>query len=113
DADNIHFANFTDITIDALFSLPTVVAKIGSITIAGRVQGTPNSIDFDDFYGFAAEQIDSLKIGGASVALHAGPGNDGRQLGPTGDAAVHELGTNLGQTLLSGVAALANASTVT
>jgi hypothetical protein len=57
-------------------------ARIGSLTIGGRVLGTSNP---DDHFGIVARQIDAFFAGGASkVHLHAGPGNDNYLLASTG-----------------------------
>lgn len=65
-----------------------VVSKIASITINGSVKGTA---DGGDHFGFVAQQIGSLKIGGVSYALNAGKSNDLINLGPTGDVKLREL----------------------
>jgi hypothetical protein len=50
-----------------------LTAKIASIAIKGAVQGTTVG---GDHFGFVAEQIAKLTIGGKVIALKAGPAND-------------------------------------
>jgi len=66
------FGNSLDVAIaggDA--ALPS---RIASIVVKGQAIGTPT--DPGDFFGFVAEQIVSVKIGGATLPLTAGPNND-------------------------------------
>jgi hypothetical protein len=70
----------------------SIVAKIASITIKGEALGTPNSTSSTDHFGFVAQQIGSLKVGGGSFALTAGPSNDSIELSPiTGDLTIREV----------------------
>ena len=71
---------------DALFS------KIGSIIIGGMIRGTS---DPGDHYGFVAQEIGSLKIGGTAFPLVPGRSND--NVGLT--LAFYELGLNFDTTL--------------
>jgi hypothetical protein len=66
----------------------TVTSTIGSVTIAGQVAGT---VAGGDHYGVVAENVGKIKIGGASVTLLSGNGNDDVVLGLTGDFDVREI----------------------
>jgi hypothetical protein len=66
-----------------------VLSKIGSLTIAGQAQGT--ALANGDVFGIVAEQIGSLSIGGASLPLTAGVGNDNVAVGSTGDFVLDEI----------------------
>jgi hypothetical protein len=50
-----------------------LIARIASIAIKGVVQGT---VAGGDHFGFVAEQIGKLSVGGKAIALTTGPGND-------------------------------------
>jgi hypothetical protein len=86
---NTNFGDGNDASIGA--GNPNIIAKIASITIGGQVFGTPNSTSSSDQFGFVAEQIGSLKIGGNAIALAAGPHNDNLSVGETTDVTVHEV----------------------
>jgi hypothetical protein len=48
--------------------------------------GTPDSTSATDHYGFVAEQVGLLSVGGTAFALHAARHNDGPLVvGATGD----------------------------
>jgi hypothetical protein len=53
------------------------LARIGSITIGGTVRGTSAA---GDSFGFIAEEIGRVKIGGSDRALVSGPSNDNQLL---------------------------------
>jgi len=67
-----------------------IAARIGSITIKGTALGT---LTGGDHFGFVAEQIGSLSIGGTACPLNPGAGNDlaGLAIGATGDLRVREV----------------------
>ena len=74
---------------------PDVASRIASITIKGRVSGTAGGADH---FGFVAQEVGSLRIGGVLVPLAKGAANDDlfavqpRFLpGATGDIRVHEV----------------------
>jgi hypothetical protein len=67
------------------------IASIARVTIGGQALGTAPAISPIDHYGIVAEQVKALKIGGVSVLLQSGPGNDDRPLGITGDLRIHEI----------------------
>ena len=67
-------------------------SKIASITIAGQVFGTPSNVGMFDQFGFVAEEIGALKIGGSAFTLAAGKHIDNFTVGQTlGDVHVHEI----------------------
>jgi hypothetical protein len=68
-----------------------IVSKIASIKILGQVQGTLDSIDNADHYGFVAEQIGTFNVAGATIPLKAGPRNDDILLGVTNDTELREM----------------------
>jgi hypothetical protein len=82
------FANYGN-SSDALISggVSTILSKIASITIGGQVIGTPNSVSTTDHFGFVAEAIGPVKIGGYafSVASSTSP----QPVGETGDVDIH------------------------
>jgi len=67
-----------------------VLSKIASIEIKGQALGT---VGGTDHYGFVAQEIGSLKVGGSKIRLTSGAGNDlaGLFVGITGDLEVQEL----------------------
>jgi hypothetical protein len=86
---NMNFGDANDASIGA--GSAGIIAKIASITIGGQVVGTPNSTSNSDHFGFVAEQINAVKIGGNTIALKAGPTNDNFDVGETNDMTVHEV----------------------
>ena len=84
---NTNFGDANDASIGA--GSAGIIATIASITIAGQVFGTPNSTSTTDHFGFVAEQIGAVKIGGNAIALTAGP--DNLAVGETSDMTVHEV----------------------
>jgi hypothetical protein len=69
----------------------TTPATIASIRIQGKVLGTFSAANSTDHYGFVAEEIGSLSIGGFAFALKAGPSNDAFDIGDTQDVSVREV----------------------
>jgi hypothetical protein len=69
----------------------TTPAGIASIRIQGKVLGTFSTVNSTDHYGFVAEEIGSLSIGGFAFALKAGPSNDAFAIGDTQDVSVREV----------------------
>ncbi|HET6409644.1 MAG TPA: DUF4394 domain-containing protein [Chthoniobacteraceae bacterium] len=67
---------------------PTAIARIASITVNGEVTG---SLITGDHFGFVAEQIDSIKIGGRSVNLADGASNDNVLISFTDDVRILEV----------------------
>jgi hypothetical protein len=66
----------------------SVNSKINSITIGGQILGTANG---GDHFGFVAEVLGSLKIGGVNIPLLAGKSNDNAALGPFADFRAREV----------------------
>ena len=65
-----------------------VFSSIGSITIGGQAMGTVGGADF---YGFVAERVAAVKIGGLPLTLAADNSNDDFLVGVTGDLKVNEI----------------------
>jgi hypothetical protein len=68
-----------------------ITSSIGSITIAGEVLGTLPSVNNADSYGFAAEVVKSLSIGGTKIKLQSGLDNDYFAIGVTADVVLEEV----------------------
>jgi hypothetical protein len=68
--------------------LPVTLSKIASMTIGGQVVG---NIDEFKNYGFVAENIGALKIGGNTFPLITGNTNDFFLVGLVGDTRVREI----------------------
>jgi hypothetical protein len=86
---NTQFGNIADASIGA--GNANISATIASVTIGGQVFGTPNSTNNTDHFGFVAQQVDAVKIGGVAIALKAGAHNDSLDVGETTDVTVHEV----------------------
>jgi hypothetical protein len=69
----------------------STAATIASIRIQGTVLGTFATVNATDHYGFVAEEIGSLSIGGVTFALEAGPSNDAFDIGGTQDVSLREV----------------------
>jgi hypothetical protein len=79
----------TGMTGIALFKdNPIVFSKIGSVTIGGQVLGT---IGGTDHYGFVAETIGTVHIGGSLVPTAPGMHTDDVSIGTTGDFSILEI----------------------
>jgi hypothetical protein len=67
-----------------------IVSRIVSIAIKGAALGT---VGGSDHYGFVAQQIGLLSVGGTAYPLKPGAGNDlaGLAVGATGDVRVREV----------------------
>jgi hypothetical protein len=82
---NTKFGDGNDASIGT--GTPGIIAKIASIVIRGDVFGTPVSVNSTDHFGFVAEQIGLVKIGGNSIVLAANP----QRVGETTDMTVVEV----------------------
>lgn len=80
---NTIFGDANDASIGA--GSTGIIAKIASITIVGQVFGTPASVSSADHFGFVAQQIGTVKIGGSTIARAANP----QPVGSTDDMTVH------------------------
>ena len=94
-ATNGLFGDSDDTKVTGSFDDPEVVSRIASITIKGRAFGT---IGGTDHFGFVAQKIGSLTIGGEVIALAKRAGNDDLDandplflIGTTNDMRVHEI----------------------
>jgi hypothetical protein len=68
------FGNAADASISGGLIVDTaIVSRIGSIVIGGTVNGTSGGVDS---FGFVAEHVVSVKIGGVAIALTPGARND-------------------------------------
>jgi hypothetical protein len=113
-ADNVNFGDIHDHKITGGTDSPGTLSQIGRIRIAGQVFGTPKSLAAGDRFGFVAEQVGALAIGGAAFPLKAAPNADGLLLGRTGDMALHEIDAAFAVAPLATASAkVVNATTVT
>jgi hypothetical protein len=88
---NTQFGNNDDRPIPVLIGLGNtkITSSIGSISIGGTVVGTSKP---SDHFGFCAEQIGAVTIGGATVRHKSGLNNDVIELSPiTGDVTIREV----------------------
>jgi hypothetical protein len=83
-ADNVSFGDFHDVVISG-----TAISKIASISIGGSISGGEA---LSKHYGFVAQQIGSLKIGGVTIPLNPGAKNDIRDLAISDDFTIREAG---------------------
>jgi hypothetical protein len=88
-ADNVNYGDGRDSFIGV--GNPDILATIGSVTIKGQVFGTPDSTSATDHFGFVAQQIGAIKVGGTTLGLAAGASNDNHVVGETTDLNVHEV----------------------
>jgi hypothetical protein len=72
-----------------------IYSAIASVTIGGQAIGTFNGDTTGTVYGIVAQEIGSVKIGSAAIALMPGPGNQTTPipLGITGDLNLYDLAT--------------------
>jgi hypothetical protein len=82
------FGTIDDAVILEAGQLPAVNSRIASIKIGGQAVGTPAGADG---YGFVAQIVGVLSLGGASVPLHAGVANDSLLVGITLDVRLREV----------------------
>ena len=66
---NTNFGDGNDASIGG--GDPAIIATIASVTIGGQVFGTPNSTSTTDRFGFVAQQVNAVKVGGNAIALTA------------------------------------------
>ena len=77
--DNLNFGDAGDHSIGT--GSASILARIASISIGGRISGSPGGTDH---FGFVAQQIGRFVIGGTPLTLTAS-----YDLGPTGDVTIH------------------------
>ena len=87
-ADNTNFGDGFDTPIPGGTG---IIAKIAGIKINGQVFGTPSNVSATDHFGFVAEHIVSLQIGGIFKPLTPLQLNDNLPVGQTSDITVHEV----------------------
>jgi hypothetical protein len=68
-----------------------LLATIAGITIGGQAFGTPADVNNADHFGFVAELVKALSLGGTALPLKAGPHTDNLSVGDTGDLTVVEV----------------------
>jgi hypothetical protein len=89
-ADNVNFGDSHDRSIGP--GNGSITASIASVTILGRVFGSPGSVSTTDHFGFVAQRIGLFKVGGIAAPLTAGPTNDVIELTPiAGDMTIREV----------------------
>jgi hypothetical protein len=73
--------------------LASHVSKIGKVTIKGEAYGTPAGMAGADHYGFVAQELGSLVVGGRKFTFTTGAGTDttGLAVGLTGDLRAAEV----------------------
>jgi hypothetical protein len=84
--DNVKFGDANDKIIG--MHDPAITAKIASVVIKGRVLGT---VAPGDHYGFVAQQIGSMSIGGAKLPLTSGTDASILLAPLSNDVRVHEI----------------------
>lgn len=67
---------------------PHIISKINSIVIGGQVTGTPAA---GDHFGFVAQQVGFVKVGGSIIPTTFGPGNDNTLVGTSNDVRIREI----------------------
>jgi len=82
-----NFGNASDASIGG--GTAGFISKIASITIGGEVFGTPVSVNSTDNFGFVAQGISAVKIGGIAITIAAG--NNPQAVGETGDVDIHVI----------------------
>jgi hypothetical protein len=87
------FGNGNDAAINEGSADPNILSKIATVTIKGMLLGTPSGINNADRFGFVAEQIGKLTVGGTIIPLQPAAHDDITPilLGTTGDLTVHEI----------------------
>jgi hypothetical protein len=83
--DNINFGNADDTIIAG--GSAGIMSKIASVTIQGALLGTPVSTNNTDNFGFVAQQIGSIKVGGGAIAIPTN--NTPLAVGETSDVDIH------------------------
>jgi hypothetical protein len=86
---NTNFGDANDASIGV--GTTGIIATIAGVTIKGQVFGTPDSVSDTDHFGFVAQLVGPIKIGGIAIPLADGAHNDNLTVGETSDATVHEI----------------------
>ncbi|MGB8165974.1 MAG: hypothetical protein WCF18_00680, partial [Chthoniobacteraceae bacterium] len=82
------FGDANDTFLAALNDIAAKQSRIASITIGGRVRGTPAG---GDHFGFVAQQIGAFKLAGEAITLSAIAPPDVVEVSATGDVTVREV----------------------
>lgn len=64
-----HFGDGNDSIIPSDDDHSQIISRIASVTIGGAVKGTPDSASSTDHFGFVAQQILAMKVGGKVLPL--------------------------------------------
>jgi hypothetical protein len=72
-------------------STPNILSQIASVTIGGKVFGTPATVNSADHFGFVSQYIISFEVSGVTLPLQPGPHNDSIPLVKTGDVTLLEV----------------------
>jgi len=90
---NGRFGDSDDVPITQTGEPDGFLSRIARIVIGGQVFETTSTTT--DHFGFVAQQIGTLQIGGLAYRLTGGPGNDltGLAIGATNDVRVREVAT--------------------
>lgn len=86
-ADRMYGTN-DDLKIASGDDRPAILSSIARVVIGGAIDG---SLANDDAFGFVAEHIGVVFLGGSQLPLNAGPHNDLRAIGTIGDSVVLEI----------------------
>ena len=81
-----NFGNASDASIGG--GIAGFISKIESITIGGQVFGTPASVSSTDNFGFVAQGIGAVNIGGFAITI---AGHNPQAVGETGDVNIHVI----------------------
>ena len=82
------FGTFDDSLINFGQQNPAITASIASIVVKGQVLGSPQA---GDAFGFVAQRIGSMSVGGSLVKLTPGASKDNVALGPNFDLRLNEV----------------------
>jgi hypothetical protein len=85
---DLKFGTPDDLLINNPQNDAAITASIGSIVIKGQVLGTPLA---SDSFGFVAQRIGSVTVGGSPVTLTPGASKDYVVLGPFADLRINEV----------------------
>jgi hypothetical protein len=82
------FGTFDDSLINFGQQNPAITASIASIVVKGQVLGSPQA---GDAFGFVAQRVGSMSVGGSLVKLAPGASKDNVALGPNFDLRLNEV----------------------
>ena len=76
-----------DLKIPSASDNANIISKIASVVIGGQVLGTLPSVSAADHFGFVAEQIGAVKIGGNTIVIPTN--NTPQPVGQANDVDIH------------------------